>query len=131
MIEWKDVYSIGNDIIDEDHKHLFKILNSLEESIKTLKPEDVSNLLNVLLQYSKIHFKNEEQEMIKHHYPDSNRHIKEHNDFIDSVKQMEKKSMSLTFGTMMNMSNFLKDWIISHLLGTDKEFEEFVRNKNG
>jgi hemerythrin len=130
MIEWKEVYSIGNNTIDEDHKKLFKILNSLEESINSLKAENISDLLNILIQYSEEHFKNEEQEMIKHSYFRIDKHIKEHNEFIESVKQIEKKSMNLTFGTMMNMTNFLKDWIITHLLGTDKEFEEFMRSKN-
>lgn len=130
MVKWRDVYSIGIDKIDEDHKKLFELLNKLEDSIKHLKHEEISSLLNSLIAYSKNHFNYEISEMISNDYPEEliKQHDDEHNQFLVDVFEIEKKSMSLTFGLMVNTSNFLKDWIINHLLGSDKEFTEFLKN---
>ena len=132
MVKWRDIYSIGIDSVDKEHKQLFDILNGLEESIKHIRHEDISCLLNTLIDYSQDHFDNEVKEMTQHNYPEDllEQHVEEHGKFLLEVYKLEEKSMSLTFGLMMNTSNFLKDWIIGHLLGSDKEFAEFLKNES-
>ena len=131
MIKWKEVYSTGVKEIDDDHKRLFDILNGLEESIINLRHEDISNLSSTLADYSSKHFSHEMIEMINHNYPKEliDQHKKEHDSFLNGVYELESKSMSLSFGMMMHTPNFLKDWVIGHLLGSDKEFAEFLKNE--
>lgn len=132
MIKWKDAYVVGIKSIDADHARLFDILNEIEQSISSLKKQPLSPLLEKLEKYAETHFKDEQKHMIKNNYPKDKFevHRKEHELFIKNIKEIEDKADStLTFVTMSNIMNYLKDWVIEHILGTDREFADFLKQK--
>ena len=58
---WREQLSVGNDVIDNDHRHLIDIINHVEQSLGTRNPRELSAALDSLSRYSREHFTREEK----------------------------------------------------------------------
>lgn len=131
LIEWKDEYSVKVDIVDIQHKRLFEILNQFYEDIIAIRGQDsIKKVVNDLSEYAVIHFKTEEDIMKKIDYPEYKMHKKEHETFVNKVIELQTKLQNGAFVLSIEVLNFLKDWLINHILKVDKMYTEYF-NKHG
>jgi len=127
---WRDSYSIGIDTLDEQHKTLLGYINELYESQKTSTSQAViKDMIQKLHDYSVFHFKNEEDLEIECKYDNYDTNKKEHEFFISKINEFSKDFENNNLLLSLKTLDFLKDWMISHILGTDKEFGEFLRKE--
>lgn len=128
LITWSDKYSVGIGSIDDQHKRLIELINGLNDEMgKGRGAEAASAVIQDLVDYTKYHFTTEEDLMEKNEYPDFFEHRKEHAAFIEKVSGFQadfekKKSVSL----IINISNFLWDWLSKHILVVDKKYSPFL-----
>jgi len=128
--QWNDNYNIGFKLIDNQHKILISIINELYEAQRhgTLQTT-IKETLDKLSDYTVYHFSYEKELFTQYAYPKAAEHLGEHDYFVDKVKDLQlelsKGSIVLSLKTM----DFLKDWTITHILGSDKEFGEFVKQR--
>lgn len=74
-VEFKDVYKIGLNKIDEQHKRLFDTFNELDLAISRDEGKQViGDVLEFLLKYCDEHFKTEEAYFEKYKYPQGAAH---------------------------------------------------------
>ncbi|MEA3450388.1 MAG: bacteriohemerythrin [Bacteroidota bacterium] len=129
LIEWSSIFEISPKI-DEQHQKLCDILNELHDFyINNTKTYKISKTLQELQEYTIYHFNTEEELFRKHKYSKALEHIKEHRFFIAKIdkfiEQYKKNDSMLTY----DMLEFLKDWIISHILNSDKEYKKEIYKK--
>ena len=130
VIDWNESLSVGIASIDEQHKKLVKMINDLNEAMRSGRGKDViGNILNDLVSYTQIHFRHEEDLFARHGYPEADSHKQEHADLVAKVmdfkQQFDDGSTSLTISVM----NFLSRWLTSHIKGTDREYAPFLQEK--
>ncbi len=127
LMEWNPKMSVGVELFDSEHKKLVTMLNSLFDAVQAGKGKEVlGKTLDGLIDYTKSHFAHEEQYMVKHGYPDLAGHKKEHEDLAKQVLDVQKKYHSGSTATLsMEVMNFLKNWLIKHIQGTDKKYGPF------
>ncbi len=125
-IVWKEIYSIGIEKIDEQHRELFNLVGKISDfsSIKTLI---MSDLVDELRNYTQMHFKTEEDLMTKYDYPKLKEHQIEHKEFVKKVESMIDESKSSLYIYTAALSDFIKGWLITHTLGTDLEFGQYLK----
>ena len=76
FIEWNDEYSTRIDEIDSHHRKLIELLNrSYLLIMQEAERNELSQLLDDLIDYAKYHFAAEENIMRQHHYSDLDRHV--------------------------------------------------------
>ncbi len=63
--------------------------------------------------------------MTKYNYPDYITHKKEHDIFIAKVSDLEKRFKSGGIIITFEITSFLKDWLKTHINGTDKKYSNF------
>jgi len=63
-------------------------------------------------------------------YPETADHKKEHAGFIDKVIDFQKGFEEGRIMMSMEIMNFLRDWLVSHIQGTDQKYIPFF-HKNG
>jgi methyl-accepting chemotaxis protein len=130
LIRWNDRIKIGIEIFDAQHKKLVQMINNLHRAMKTSQAgSTVGRILNELVEYTQTHFKAEEDAMRKHGYQDLAAHRKKHQDLIEKVIDTRKKMASGNAMLSMDVMAFLKDWLIHHIQGTDKEYAPFLKSK--
>jgi len=131
MLVWDSSYSVKVKEIDNQHKRLIDYINLLDASTRDDDPKEIiSEIMKSLTVYTIEHFKTEEDYFSEFKYEKASEHIAEHQrlvkDLDDYIKQFESND---DFNSDHFMS-FLKDWLIDHIMGTDKEYMHcFAENK--
>ncbi|MFW2490395.1 bacteriohemerythrin [Clostridium chromiireducens] len=125
MLTWKEEYSIGIEIIDEQHKHLFEIGNQayelLKNELRVDKYDDVVQILEDLRQYTKFHFQTEETYMLKINSDQLPIQKIEHAEFIKKIFNIDFRSLDANTNKHLNeILFFILNWILDHVLHKDK-----------
>lgn len=127
MLEWNDSLNVNVEKIDTQHKELVSMVNDLFDAMTGGANDSVATeLVGRLKEYAIYHFDMEERLMEEYKYPDVQDHIPKHNDFRNKAAQIEADCNSGKFAISMDLLNFLSDWLVTHINGTDKQLGEFL-----
>ena len=130
LISWTDELSVGIGIIDEQHKGLVDLINELNAAMRQRRSDAVLvGVLERLKQYTVKHFATEEEFFDKFGYPDAPAHKKAHRDLVEKVLAFEAGLKSGRAKVTMEIMRFLKDWLVGHIMGTDKRYAPFLNGK--
>lgn len=129
MYEMKPEYYTGIKFVDEEHKKLFDIANTvydlLIDDFIPDKYDYIMEVVNELKEYAQYHFTHEEQYMNEIRYRKFLSHKVEHDEFIEKINEYdadiidEKQRESL-----LELLDFLTNWLVEHILKQDKPFAE-------
>ncbi len=127
MLEWNDSLSVKVPDIDEQHKSLVNMVNTLYDAMKDKADGTILlGIVNDMRQYTEVHFSTEERYMERYADPEFVRHKAEHVDFIAKVNQVESDCKSGKCSLSMDILNFLSSWLVTHINGTDKKMGAFL-----
>ena len=130
LIEWNEKLSVNIRAIDEQHKKWINILNELHDAMKAGKGRDaVGNVLDELVEYTKVHFASEEKLMEANGYPLFSGHKKLHEDMVKEVEFLRSEHSSGAAGLTIEVMQFLKNWLNEHIIGTDKNYGPYLYGK--
>jgi len=130
LIKWDGSLSVNVAEIDEQHKKLIGMINVFYDNIRDKKEDALGTLLNSLIDYTKYHFSTEEQYMDKFNYQNTDSHKKAHRLFTEKVLDVKKRFDSGQIVLTFEITNYLKDWIVDHVMRTDKRYARCF-NDNG
>ncbi len=124
-------YYLQIDLIDRQHQKFINIYNkSLELMARNgnnITDAEKLEIINELSDYMKIHFKTEENLMMLAHYPDIEKHIKEHIHYIDKIDEFVAAYKYRNPALFENMLVFMKKWFLSHIKKTDSKYISVLR----
>lgn len=125
-MEWKSEYSVGIREIDEEHKLLLGYIARLDAARED-RQRDVAvyYALGELDEYVRVHFTVEEVIMRVFGYPGRDAHVRAHRSFAEYVKSMQKAALKRD--TRDEISAFLKDWLVNHIMAADRQYADFLR----
>ncbi len=120
VIDWSETYSVNNTSIDEQHKYLFDLCNTLYILVgQSESKQSVKQALLGLQDYIEIHF-NDEEKLYKEH-PMFSDHQELHQDFVKQtngyIADYHKGSLRL-----IELADFVRDWLINHITIIDGQF---------
>lgn len=131
FLEWKDEYSVGIEAIDNDHRKLLNLINQFQTAVLYRTGQEFEEAaLDELVEYTRTHFKREEDLMQEYGYPDFEPHQAEHRKFIGEVEAMiEKYQREGNRASLQQAVVFLRDWLINHIMGTDQAYSGYLTGK--
>ena len=130
FVEWKNDYSVGIDSIDQQHKKLLNLINQLQTAVDYSTGEEFEReALDELVDYTKTHFTYEEGLMKDNDYPDFEPHKAQHEKMFAKVEEVLAEYEQDQDTAMANAAEYLKDWLINHINGTDKEYSSYLIGK--
>lgn len=129
MYQFTNDCLIGISEIDNEHAHLFELLNKTDAALHA-EDADVaaitSRLLNELYDYAMEHFAHEEAYMRSIDDPELNRQMAEHEAFREKVTSVMNAG-ELTLETAQDLLSFLAKWLYRHILGSDILIGQFKK----
>lgn len=129
-IVWKEEYSVGVKVLDDDHKKLVQLLNQFTTAYEYAMSESFERqALEDLVDYTKTHFLREEQIMQDNDYPDLVAHKEQHRKMIEQVEVFVNLYREKGHEALSEVSEFLSKWLINHINGTDKQYTDFLNDK--
>jgi len=130
FITWKDEYSVGLDSIDQQHKKLINLINQLTTAVDYSTGEEFEReALAELVDYTKTHFTFEEGLMEDNGYPDFEAHKAQHRLMMAEVEAVLAEYEQDHDAAMRHACNYLQEWLINHINGTDKQYSSFLIGK--
>jgi len=130
FIQWEEKYSVGVTELDNQHKQLVKLLSDLYEAMQAQKTNEVlGRILNQLVSYTKTHFATEERYMSQYGYPDLAAQKREHEAFAKKVIDFKESFEAGRTTLSVSLTSFVKDWLFSHIGGSDKKYGPFLNSK--
>ncbi len=128
LVEWKETYATGIDQIDGHHKHLIDLLNkSYFLILKDGTQDELRQLLAELIDYAKYHFDAEEELMRAHDYADIDGHLRQHFSFTNKVLSFEKEAREGQKYLPVDVFDFVRKWLLDHILTIDAEMGKTIR----
>jgi hemerythrin-like metal-binding protein len=123
------VLSVGNAVIDNDHRHLISLLNDLHAAIGEDSAHDVhGTVLSDLIEYTQEPFKREESVMQAMHYAEFFEHKQEHEKLTREVLDLQSKFISGEKRISVSLLQLLIDWLFQHLVTVDNKLAQAIRN---
>jgi hemerythrin-like metal-binding protein len=132
--EWREDYSVGHELLDDDHKKLFALIDRMRRIVQSYGTRgEVERVLNELYEYTDYHFQHEEEFLKQVDFPAFEAHKKRH-----AHLKREVETLLHTYNTMAERTDpddyefekelyrFLNDWLVNHILGEDKLYARHV-----
>lgn len=132
---WQDSFATGVTEIDEQHMILVHTLNEASDNLATDKSlETLGQITQNLLSYALYHFETEEELMQEYGYPldqdeDAKQHLAQHRAFSAKVVAVRDGLQAGTPVEAEDLLGFLNDWLVNHILNTDKKLGAFIAAK--
>ena len=112
VFPWLSEYSVGVDSIDNQHKKLVELLNTLADRMSEGKGNDVLKVIfDELVKYTVYHFDEEEKYFDRIDYPQADEHRKEHKELIEQASNLQADFESGKIGISIEVMRFLKKWL--------------------
>jgi hemerythrin len=130
QLVWKEAYSVGVQVLDDDHKKLIDLLNQFETAYNYHTGDEFERqALNELIDYTKYHFQREETLMDEHGYPATDAHKAQHREMIAEVERFVAEYQKQGHEALGDVAHYLRGWLINHINGTDKQYGPFFNEK--
>ena len=125
LIEWKPQYNLGIPIVDEQHRAIVATINSLHFGIQNKQGESILKpVINMIREYTRVHFEIEESFLKSCDYPDLEAHQKMHEELKRTLSKIGDESLGNQ--NPLEFLEFMKEWWVDHICQKDRLFKEFL-----
>jgi len=122
-LKWSEAFSVNVTEIDEQHKHLVGMINTLHEALVSGRGQDAQGkIVADMVDYAAVHFGTEEKYMRLYQFPGQGSHKAEHDSFSEKAADLKARVDGKGFVLTLGVLNFLRDWLQNHILVTDKQY---------
>jgi len=123
FVIWKPEYDMGVNIIDEQHRGIVSIINSLYFGTQCNHIKNVlAPTIGMLKSYAQIHFQTEEYFLEAAKYIGVQSHRALHQAYISKLADIERKSLYDKDPYKLMM--FLKEWWLGHICIEDMQHKD-------
>lgn len=120
---WTDDYSVNSPVLNDQHKRLFEISNELYDAFTAnAHKEKLGKIIEELYDYTVYHFSAEEKMIREKGLKVTPEHLIQHEEFKKKVADFRDKYKSGSTGVTYEIMNFVRNWMIDHIMGTDKQY---------
>lgn len=130
-VKWTTNLSVGVEKIDEQHKIWFDKANNLFQAGKNRKSKEViDEMLRFLDEYTKEHFRDEEEYMASIRYPGLEEQRAAHANFIKELAKLkyEYEESGGNVAVIINANILIINWLTQHISNMDKQIGVFARS---
>lgn len=132
---WNSNYETGVGKVDEQHKCLVDIINEYSQLLanNTTTVSDIDLTLNKLIDYTKFHFKDEEELM--YNVGLDKRHISYHEELhrhiLDEISTLLSDNVTDKLSIARYILDLIIHWLVYHILGTDMNMAKQIKRIQG
>jgi hemerythrin-like metal-binding protein len=124
---WDRVLSVEVDEIDEDHRKLIGIFNTLNHAVSEGESQEyLAAVLRELINCTVWHFSHEERLMLKYGYPEKGEHETAHRELIDSARDLQDKILQSDRAVAEDDILFLERWLTEHIFTDDMRLGSYL-----
>lgn len=128
LVRWRDEYATGHDVVDNQHRELFALVNALSDAIVARRGRNmVRPALQRVIEYAGEHFATEERLMRRSCYPDVAGHVAFHRAFQERVEGLSRSFAVGELVLPLTLSQFLLGWLEEHIKKEDQRLVRWLK----
>ena len=132
LIPWTNDLALQITDIDVQHKKLVNLINELHSAMSDGRSQAfILDVVSRLKDYVNTHFTFEERLFENSGYPKCREHKSTHQSFVDKVNAFERDLKAGRVTVSLEVMHFLKEWLVKHIQGTDRQYAPYVHNALG
>lgn len=128
-VQWRKQMSVGNLILDLDHRYLLSLINQVEYALR--HPEETDNLhmaVNQLSEYAREHFQREEKLQLRMQFRHYMNHKMAHQGLLARLEEVVKQVLEEPDPEKLREQSgeivqLLRDWLLQHVLKEDMKMK--------
>jgi len=124
-MEWKDEFSVGVAIIDQDHKELLRIVNALSEALAK-GPQPAGRICDELIEHTLAHFTREEHWFKPLGYPGAEQHRRMHQKLTERLLEYRDRLRQETDADRLAL---FVDFLAHHITGADRSYGAWLNTR--
>ena len=129
-IEWNDGFTLGVEVLDQQHQQLAQRLGSLIDALSEAHgAQRVTEFLSFMERYVRSHLDTEDSLMERSRYPEAARHREEHRELETTLQSFRDRlaHRGPTSVLAMEVHDRVCTWLFRHELDTDRRLAQFLR----
>ena len=116
--------------MDEQHAVLMDTLNEIRVAlIRGERREQVSEALNRLIEFTRMHFASEEQLLEAHGFPGVSEHRDAHQKLLGQLEEAALRTQHHDDVRTKSMLLFLRDWYMKHMEDLDSLYGRWLNSR--
>jgi hemerythrin len=128
FISWRDDLSVGVSALDDQHKQVLDVINSIYEiRFENASHEALLKNLTKLQFFTETHFRYEESVMKFANYPNFEEHRLYHEAMMAKTVKICSQFRSNIQSDTDDLFQLLKNWWLSHICKEDRDYIECVK----
>jgi len=131
-IEWSDVLSMSNPVIDAEHQHFIELVNDLNGEILNQRRDKaaIEHIMKLILEGAIAHFEHEERLLVENAYPAAREHAQIHSELTSKIKLALKDIQDTEPSTAWIETGLkIKVLLVDHLLNEDTKYINYIRTE--
>ena len=127
-IQWRESLSVGNEMIDNDHKKIFDIINDCQYAFEIRDLRALQYSFERLYKYADEHFDREINLQRAIHYPLFRPHMDEHDALRRRLTHIRDQAMACGPRRQIReeISDLLRDWLLDHIIKEDLKMRPYL-----
>jgi hemerythrin len=129
-IEWQEDLATGIEVIDEQHKGIFARFAEFKAACdEGSAKEDIVKLLLFLEDYTRDHFRDEEEALQDAGYPELSAQKDAHKMFLNEISDLKRKigEDGPAMQEILEMKRLLIRWLIQHIKHLDMAYVDLLK----
>ena len=126
LMHWSPNLSVGIEFMDSEHQQLMGAINELHEQLSSGQQDRLVATLDDLLRQTREHFEHEESTMRDNAYRHFEQHKRLHDALLEELEEFRDRTGKQNMHPGTELSDFLKDWLLEHILESDKHLGGFL-----
>jgi|GEM_PF-1097270 len=125
---WKDIYLIGIEDLDAQHKMIFDTIENIKDTLKEVNPvlqrQFMSESVEFLREYIVTHFGEEEDYLEHRGYENLDAQKHDHEKFLAGLTELEERLDESKFAPAVARKylGYVISWMVYHVAGEDAKF---------
>ena len=132
IISWEEVYVVGIEQIDHQHKELVSLVNQLFQAClegNEHVAETFKETMSSMVDYVRFHFTAEQKLLTRINYPNFIEHKKQHDTLVLDILNAAKEYNEGKKFIPNNFVRTLRDWVLSHIAVSDKSYAAYIQEQ--
>lgn len=125
-VEWEPRHSVGNEILDHQHRDILTRCNALADCVADDSEEGRQEFLkdfDDLMAFAREHFVTEEALLASSGYPE----LDDHKDERDEFDYLAAEIVTTENFDRLELQRFMALWWIGHIVGSSEKYRDFLK----
>ncbi len=130
LVTWTRANAVGVRAMDNEHAIMIEAMNELRLAlVNGARRPEANDLMHKLIEFTRMHFRNEEHLLERFGYPGLEEQRTEHKLLLEQLQDSFQRAQQGEGVSVSELLLFLHDWFLNHVEGLDQKYGPWLNSQ--